>query len=136
MAVWLKRVGRAPEEGSALVTAFRPSEVILTEIPLVATMGRVEREAAATIIIRASVRGGDTWRPIYPAEIGEAIRLDLDEKLEPLTSLNRNPFWRPDFRDLAAAGYATSTFELGAPIEFTAKGLAALERWVRKDGAA
>lgn len=110
---------------------FRPSDVVLHAVPLVDAMGRLEREAAATIIVRACVRGGDTWRPVFPTEIGEAMRADLAEKLEPLTSLDRNPFWRPDFRDLAAAGYATSTFERGAPLEFTPKGLAALAPYVR-----
>lgn len=118
-----------------MIPAFRPSQVVLAPIPFAATMGRLEREAAATILVRASVRAGDDWRPFTPQELGEAIRADLEEKVEPLSGLNSNPFFRPDFHDLVAAGYAASTLERGAPIEFTPKGFEALSRWVRKGGA-
>lgn len=117
------------------MTAFRPSQVVLEEIPLVGTFGRVEREAAATLLVRTCVRGGDTWRPVTMKELGAAGLADIAEKVEPQASLNHNPFWRPDFRDLVKHGYAACTFEPGSAIEFTAKGLEALARWVRKDGA-
>jgi hypothetical protein len=112
---------------------FKPSQVILNAVPpLTATMGRSEREHAAALLVRASQVKGDTWQPVTPAILGEVIRADLDGAVEPWASLNRNPFFRPDFRDLMQAGFARWCAEgKGAPIELTESGVEALRRWVR-----
>jgi hypothetical protein len=114
--------------------AFVPSQVRLDAIPLVDTFGRLEREAAATILIRALVRTGNRWSALTPKEIGVALRLDLDEKVQPLHGLRTNPFFRPDFRDLAKAGYAEfrGDPDEGAPLGFTERGLDALGKWVAR----
>lgn len=96
-------------------------------------MGRVEREAAATLMVRACQLRGDAFAPLRPQDIGEAIRHDLNAELEPLKSLNTNPFWRPDFRDLVVHGFARwTTDEEHAPVEFTPKGFEALRKYERK----
>jgi hypothetical protein len=101
-------------------------------LPLVATMGRAEREQAATLIVRTCVREGDTWAPVTPQQIGATIKADLEEQIDPLYSLRENPFFKPDFRDLAEHGYASCTFETGAPLELTPKAFEAIAaRWVR-----
>src|SRR5260221_931353 len=108
-----------------------PSSIDLNQIPpLTGTMERLECEAAATLMVRACVLNGDRWQVLKPQDIGAAIAHDLDNKLEPLWSLNTNPFWRPDFRALVARGFARwTTDEEHAPIEFTDKGLGALRAY-------
>lgn len=116
-----------------IVPPFRPSQVILrVPLPLVATMGRAEREQAATLIVRACVREGDTWKPVTLKQIGAAGAADIEEQIEPLYSLRANPFFNPDFRDLVAHGFASCTFESGSPIELTPRAFEAIAaRWVR-----
>lgn len=109
--------------------SFRPSQVALSVPPLTGTMGRSEREHAATLLLRALVREGDTWQALAPPQIGLAIRADLEERVEPISALSRNPFFRPDIPDLVAAGFAE--FDRERRISFTDKGLEALSRWVR-----
>lgn len=116
-----------------MTLAFRPSDVVLRAIPLANTMHRAERESAAAIIVRTCAALGNAWAPITLKQIAETIREDLATKREPITSLNANPFLRPDFVDLVEAGYA-STFEDGSSIELTPKGFEAIAPWVRKDG--
>lgn len=110
---------------------FLPSQVALTVPPLVGTMEAAEREFAACLIVRACQVLGDAWRPIAPRELGEVIRADLEQSREPLASLNRNPFFKPDFWKLADGTYGRW---MGTPgksaIELTDKGIAALARWV------
>lgn len=118
-----------------MTTTFKPSEVVLRPvIPLMATMGRAERELAAAMIVRTCAVKGDAWQPVGPATIGEVIRADLDAKLEPWTGLNSNPFCpSPDFRDLVKHGFARWTAgDDKGPLELTAKGIEALRRWVRR----
>jgi hypothetical protein len=117
--------------------SFKPSEVFLNAIPpLTATMGRFEREFAAALLVRACQVDGDAWRGFTPAELGKVIARDLEAKVEPMVSWNRNPFLRPDFRDLVAQGFAACTdLDNGAPVEFTERGLEALRRWVRPGSA-
>lgn len=117
---------------------FKPSDVVLDAIPLVATMGRLEREAAATIMVRALVRGSDTFQAITPHDIGVAMKKDLEEHAMPLEGLRTNPFWRPDFRDLVAHGYAQFHGDpdvKNTPISFTEKGVEALRKYRRTDAA-
>lgn len=114
---------------------FKPSDVSLTLSfpPLCNAMGKAEREHAATLIVRCCQLNGDTWQPCTPRQLGEAIRHDLDEKIDPLHSLNTNPFFRPDFRELAASGYARFVGDpdlKNIPIELTQKGLESLVLYV------
>lgn len=118
---------------------FKPSDVDLSGSfpPLAATMGRVEREAAATLIVRACQVKGDAWGPVLPREVGEAWRTDREAGREPLASLASNPFWRPDVGECVAHGFARWLGDDGedrsAPVELTEKGLQAISRWVRRD---
>lgn len=107
---------------------FKPSQVFLGQL-LVASFGRAEREAAALLFVRACQVNGDEWQALTPRTVGEAIRADLDAGREPLASLNRNPFFRPDFWSLVAEGFARWTGDAGGPLELTGKGLEALRRW-------
>jgi hypothetical protein len=113
---------------------FKPSQVVIIVPPLVATMGRAESEHAATLLVLACATKGDTWGPIQPEEVGKAIHVALEERREPWHSLNRNPFFKPDFYELVSKGFARWTQEEGkGPIAFTDKGLERLRRWVRSD---
>lgn len=114
---------------------FKPSDISLTHSfpPLVDTMRKTEAENAAFLIIRTLVRNGDEWKPIGPKDIGLTIKLDLEEKCEPMTALSRNPFFRPDFRRLVADGFAQwlgNPNEKHCPIEFTEKGIEAFRSYV------
>lgn len=110
---------------------FKPSAVILAAPPLVATMERAEREHAACLIVRACQVLGDVWKPIDLKELSGVIAADLEQGREPLASLNRNPFFKPDLQALADGVYGRWTGEPGvSAIELTEKGIAALRRWV------
>lgn len=118
---------------------FKPSDVDLLGSfpPLCATMGRTERELAAALLVRGCQARGDEWKAVPLRMLGEVIGEDLDAKREPLHSINRNPFCRPDMHDCVAKGFATWVGEPGTPeygVEFTEKGLEALRRWVRARG--
>ncbi len=113
---------------------FKPSDVDLLGSfpPLCATMGRTERELAAVLLVRACQSGGDEWKV---HTLGEVIADDMYNDREPLHSLSRNPFCRPDMHDCVATGFAAWVGDAGNPdhgVEFTEKGLEALRRWVRK----
>lgn len=114
--------------------SFKPSDVFLVAFPpLVGTMGKAELEAAAAMLVRACQVNGNEWSPRSPMDVGLALKADIDAGVEPWTSLNRNPFFRPDFRTLIDSGFARYTDEsLEAPIEFTPMGLQALRPWVRR----
>ncbi len=113
---------------------FKPSDVNLLGSfpPLVGTMGRSEREAAAALIVRTCQVNGDIWAPVMPLDCGKMLEADIEARAEPFYTLNRNPVFRPDVNDLVSAGYASwfnGSFPKGG-VEFTSKGLAALLRWV------
>ena len=115
---------------------YAPSQVALIVPPLVGTMESAQREFAATLVVRACQSLGDTWAPVKPEDIGKVIVADIEAKREPIYSLNRNPFFRPDFWKLADGKYGRWT---GAPgesaIELTELGIRSLERWVRDANA-
>lgn len=116
---------------STTSTAFLPSAVALVVPPLVGTMGCAEREQAACLIVRACQALGDTWKPIDLEELNGVIKADLEQGHEPLASLNRNPFFKPDLWLLADGTYGRWTGTPGeSPIELTDKGIAALKRWI------
>lgn len=97
-------------------------------IPLVGTLHRVEREVAAALVVRVCQVRGDVWAPVRPFDVRDQLVADVGAKVEPWAMLNTNPFLRPDFKDLAAAGYATIEKETGA-IEFLPKFFEAVRRW-------
>lgn len=115
---------------------FKPSDVKLEACfpPLTDTLGRVEREAAATLIVRVCQIKGDVWQPVMPKEIGEILKADREAKIEPLASLATSPFWRPDIFDCVELGFARwiDGDDGKGPVELTEKGLEALRRWVRR----
>lgn len=96
---------------------MKPSSIRIDIIPFTGTFGRVEREIAAAMLVRACAMTGDTWQPIAPRRVEEVLRDDLDSGVEPWTSANSNPFWRPDFLDLVNSGFATMSDNLA--IELT-----------------
>ncbi len=114
---------------------FKPSDVLLLQIPLVGTFRRAEAELAAALIVWTCAGTGDTWRPVTPGDIGEALQPAIEMKQEPVRSWN-NPIVRPCFKSLVELGYAASTFEPGCTIELTPKGFEALRKWVRAQGGA
>ena len=110
----------------------KPSEIVLTVPPLAGTMNHAEREFAAALLVRACQVLGDQWQPISPKQLGEIIRADIEAKIEPLHSLNRNPFFRPDFHELADGKFGRWIGEPGiSAIELTPAGIEALSRWRR-----
>ena len=112
---------------------MKPSDIFLNAVPpLTGTFGKSEREAAAALLVNACRVHGDVFGPVTPKMVGQSMNLDE----EPWKSLSRNPFFRPDFRALADAGYAAFDGDPNGhnvPIRFTEKGLAALRgsRWLR-----
>lgn len=102
--------------------------------PLTGTMGRVEAEAFATLMIEACVFHGDEWQPLTLKQIGEAVQAALASKKEPFDSLNTNPFWRPDVWDLISRGYAEQIGnDKHAPVRFTDKAFHAMKQHVIKN---
>lgn len=110
---------------------FTPSQVRLGIPPLVGTMERAKREFAAALIVRACQVNGDTWGPVELRALGLVIKDDIDAGREPIASLNRNQFFRPDFHMLADGVFGRW---IGAPgesaIELTEHGIESLRRWV------
>lgn len=115
-----------------MTTDFKPSQVVMyTPIPLVGTLGRCEREIAAALLVLACVHHGDVWQPIMPRMIGLALEAAIKEGRQPWKSLETNPFARPDFHDLIAAGYATGDLSVGgSAITLTDKTFTAITKWV------
>lgn len=116
-----------------MTTDFLPSQVVLSGVPLTGTMGRTEREVAASYLVLACRFHGDRWQPVTPKMIREAID-DADTKEgHVMSGIARNPFACPDFYDLITQGFATQDQGPGpAEVEFTAKGFEAMRKWVRK----
>ncbi len=129
------------EDSSRADPAFLPSQILLrSPIPLIGTMGRSEREAAAYLLVRTSQVRGDQWQYIPPRAIGEVMDSDRKAGIEPMVSLSINPFFFPDFHDLIDQQYAEYerrpsgyAYREGDPsMQFTTRGLRALRRWLRK----
>lgn len=112
---------------------FKPSQIYLGVPPLVGTMEKSEREYAAACLVMAMATNGDTWRPIGPQEMGPAPQAAIDSGVEPWPSLNRNPFFRPDFDKLADGEYARTLVpgDRRSAIEFTPKGIEAMRKWLK-----
>lgn len=108
---------------------FRPRQVRLEGWPFGDTFGRLESEAAATVIVRVLQHLGDTWMPVYPEEIRRLLWHDMQHKVEPIYSLAGNPFWRADYQELADSGYAVIHDD--GSVEFTLRGIEQLRKYVR-----
>jgi hypothetical protein len=109
--------------------SFAPGDVTLTECnPLGGTLGRVEREIAAALLVRVcQVRG--SFGPVRLAEIEDLIATG-----DPwTTTLLRNPFQTPNFDELVARGFARVTEPDPLTLELTETGLDRIGRsiWVR-----
>lgn len=116
---------------------MNPSEVDLCWgfPPLTDTYGRVELEAAATLIVFACQCAGESFTPQRAVDIKAAIDLALELKLEPLYGLRNNPFWKPNFNGLVENGFARWTTDAEhSPIELTELGLLRLEKYRNADG--
>lgn len=111
---------------------IKPSEISLqtTYPPLAGTMGKSELEAAATLIVRVSQVLGDKWQALTFDSLVSVAIADVHGGVEPLASLSKNPFWRPDYAELAKRGYAkiTGKDDAGEFIALTETGIKALER--------
>ena len=114
---------------------FKPSQVVLyTPMPLVDTFKRAENEIAAAIIVRTCQVNNDEWQGITPAMIRKMLEDDTTAGVNPMSSLQNNPFARPDMWGLIDAGFAQ---DIGTPeqrcIVFTPAGFARLSEkgWVR-----
>lgn len=120
---------RPEEEREGYFLLFRPSEIVLAQpIPLVDTFRSSEREAAATVLVRACDRLGDEWQFISHDDFLRTLQHDRAESREPICYLTHNPFWYPDLVALVDAGYAMKT---GERYCFTDIGYRALSKWVR-----
>lgn len=96
---------------------MKPSDVLLRAPLLYGAFGKAEAEWAAGLIVRACQLQGDEWKPVTAADIGDAMQADIDEKVEPLASLVRNPFFRPDIWQLIERGFARWVNEPGGAAE-------------------
>lgn len=113
---------------------FKPSDVNLRDSfpPLVDTMGSTETESAATLLVRVCQISGDAWGDVDVRALGEVIKADLSEMREPLYSMSRNPFCRPDLCGLVQRGCAEWVGEPGGVIRFTQLGLDRLHKVVER----
>jgi hypothetical protein len=113
-----------------VIVDFKPSDVNLCSSfpPLVGTMGRTEAECAAALLVRACQVLGDAWQDVETRTLGEVIKADLEAKREPVHSMNRNPFCRPDAYDLVKRGCAEWVGEPGKVLRFTPQGLDGLRK--------
>ena len=125
------------QKGTQMSTDYKPSQVVLREAtPLIDTFEKAFAEQAGAMLVRACARNGDVWQAVWAKDMGAAIKLDVEEKIEPLFSCNTNPFFRPDFHLLIDKGFAEFVGDddegLKRPIRFTDAGLKAMSKWVRR----
>lgn len=113
---------------------LKPSEVeIAPPVPFMNTFGRAEYEATVALLVMACEHNGDEFRALTPRQIGEAL-VAVHER-EPWKSWSRNPFFRPNIRDLVDAGFAEflGDAEKECPVRLTREALARLEKWKKPD---
>ena len=112
---------------------YKPSQVVLTPIPLGDTMGRAEVEYAAALLVRVCHARGDRWQPVTWDMVRAVLRDDVTAKRAPFADLVASRIiYRPDVFALVNRGYASSpSGPADGYVEFTEKGFAALRRWVR-----
>ncbi len=99
---------------------FWPDDVLLdaTALPLCGTLGHVETEVAAAMLVLALASRGYGWVPVPFSELAATLE---GSELRWL----RNPFCRPDFGELIEKGYAIRPFDSSDWLELTP---AAIER--------
>lgn len=113
--------------------SFKPSQVFLDVVPLIATMQKAEVELAAALIVRACQLNGDTWAPLSWEVLRNTIMAEYEAKRQPVLSWMNQPFINPDFFLLAERGFAVKTGEPSmTTFAFTEVGLEAMRRWVRE----
>ena len=120
-----------PQERSTFVS-FKPKDITLsTPLPLAnSDMRKVEREFAAALIVRALQKADNEWKPIALKLIQDSYNEDVRAKLEPWASIERNPFYRPDFVGSIEFGLIESgTIDGMTHLVFTEKGLQALSKF-------
>jgi len=112
---------------------FKPSQVLLDVIPLVATMGKAEVEFTAAYLVRALVVKGDEWKALSLSAVADVARDDMTEQREPMRYW-ANPFVHPSPWLMVERGFAVfGESPEGETIAFTEKGLEAMRRWVRAE---
>jgi hypothetical protein len=108
---------------------FAPSHVLLAEVnPLGGTLGRVEREVAAALLVRVcQVRGA--FGPVALADVEDLIATGDHWT----TTLLRNPFQSPNFDELVERGFARVVVHEPLTLELTDVALERIGRslWVR-----
>jgi hypothetical protein len=112
---------------------FKPSQVAITVPPLTGTMDKVEIEVAAALMVSTCAVLEDRWQALSWAQIQGVMSAHRDNAIEPWASMLRNPFIRPDFPKLLAAGYARDAQSTpdSSRRELTVAGLVQLWPWVR-----
>jgi hypothetical protein len=97
-------------------------------------MGRTEAEVAAALIVRVCQANGDVWQDVVPAMIGAVAAADISAGNEPISSMSKNPFCKPDFHDLVARGCAEwvgqSAGDPGKSLRITPRGFDGLRKFV------
>lgn len=112
---------------------FKPSEVVLTGVPLGACFGKAEAEWAAAILVWACRELGDGWQVVPAKTLGRLLRGAVMARIEPVSGWGRNPFFALDWERLVLDGFVLRTgLEGDHSLEFTELGLSRLTRWVRK----
>lgn len=88
---------------------YLPSQVVLSHPPLVGIMCKSEVESAAALYVCACRFHGDKWQPITIKQLADAIESDVKNEIEPLYSLNTNPFFRPDIKKFIDSEFGEET---------------------------
>lgn len=117
---------------------MKPSEIVVQHTcPFLDTFGKSEFEVTVALLVMACGHHGDKFKALAPQQIGEALRAAVQH--EPWKSWNRNPFFRPNIRDLVEAGFAEflGDPEAGCPVRLTQTALARLrKKWWKPNATA
>ena len=109
------------------ISNFTPSQVALGGM-FIGTFDHSEAENTAAIIVKVLSMNGDTWRPATCEELSTGFD-QLTKVPGPWRDWFNNPFNRIDMHDLVDRGFAI--WEGPRAIQFTAKGLQRMEKWVQ-----
>jgi hypothetical protein len=116
---------------------FKPSQVVMTWMPLTGTMTRRVNEFAAAILVHVCEARGDEWQPVTLTQMLEVLSSDAQSGREPFAKLLRNPFFTPDFAGLVDQGFAKWAEANGSPaLALTDQGFGALSTWTLSDACA
>jgi hypothetical protein len=113
---------------------MKPSDIVLSMPPLTACFKKSESECAAALLIWYLQTHGDEWQPVFPKQLGEAMKEATDNDL--LKSWATNPFFSPDMWQLSKDGFITPIDgSFNQPLAFTELGLEALKKspWNKKN---